>query len=746
LSSQLSENTDNNDHSPEGLPIAEAFKALQIVSDSKLINGLDPWRHANNGRALSDIDSSFVDLVQKQPPSKFGHAESPSLWTGIHFYLALPALSYARKAYGVTDPSTRNLKLSDQDLRTYFVAFPHILKHYQEYAEFLNQGNEATDNWWTTNIEQPLIHIGLYDSIEAILNSWPEYVRTKARSVLDGQGDSLLGRIALAFLLSKDIAPDIIQIDARALHFLKPIKPGHAEKTLYERLVVAFRELNALTPYLKEYQLSQGLELGNLLAVVGWYGRPHLVEMMIPGLVGAAEPAIGGLLALFAKIINGGGANHTIVPLEALPSVQAFIAQQSLSDIGRLSLVKDIVGVKDAAAQGDGIILRKLASRLYSEPDRLRAWGNIQYYVPEDRSAFRPFEQYRQDIANVIYAAGLVQLQQAGASDIPADTLFSLAVDLSKTSTTVALRRLILAQQSLLLDLAHEWRELYAGHERVRIMDFILVSFGIDILRPVALSLEDISRSFAGSYYDGKCYHLKYREAEQSISLKVSLPRSIPASIDQVSYHTLPTSRKNLPITSDGLPYVAWLELKSKKTNHTVILPVPGRGAMDPFGRVGDLHAGEIVGFGCSVHHAALAIALAELASLGASEQELQRVKQAFMRINYGIHERFDMADFQMQATLQAFHAQQELSISDYLSDHPELKIDQTRPHLKSYKQSGTKSLAWAYPQMARLSYGYPELYPLSATVKLDPRCSWYDGSNVSMPLSHIEWQMLKAN
>lgn len=744
MSSRLVDINETVDPLPEGLPVAEAFQALQIVSDSKLINGLDAWRHSTNERALSDIDSSFVSLIQKQPPSKFGHAELPSLWTGIHFYLALPALSYARKAYGVTDATTRCIRLSDKELHTYFVAFPHILKHYREYADFKRRGYEASEKWWEENVEAPLADIGPNDSIKAILDRWPEYIRDKARIVLNGKGDSLVGRVALAYLLTRDVAPDVIQIDARALHFLKPIKPGHPEKSLYGRLIVAFGELKDLKIYLDNYQEKQGLELGSLLGLVGWYGRPHLVEMMIPGLVGAAEPAIGGLLALFAKIVSDGAPDHTVVPVEALPSVQAFLNQQSLQAIGRLSLVKDIVGTKDASALGDGIILRTLATRLFSEQARLKAWGNARYYVPEDRTGFRSFELYRQDIADVIYSAGLVQAQQTAETAASSDSLCGLGVELMQASSISQMRRLARTHKALLTTLAHEWKELYPGHERVRIIDFVLVSFGIEILRPVPISLEDISKSFEGSYYDGKCYHLKYREADESISLKVALPRSIPLDIDKVSYHIITGPRKTLPITSDGIPYVAWLELKVSESNRTIIIPVPGRGTMDPFGRVGDLHAGEIVGFGCSVHHAALAIALAELASLGAREKELQRVKQAFMRINYGIHERFDMADFQLQATSKAFYDNQELSISEYLRDRPDLRIDPARPHLKRYKKEGMKSLDWAYPQMGRLSYGYPQLYPLRDGVKLDPRCSWYDGSEVTMPLSHVEWQMLK--
>ncbi len=546
-------------------------------------------------------------------------------------------------------------------------------------------------------------------------------------------------------MLTKNISPEIIRLDKRALNFLEPIGE-HPAKSLYERLKHAQCELSALDEYLSDYDEQRGLALGKLLQIVRWYGRPELVEMVIPGLVGAAEPAIRALLALFKHIHDEGGPDYTNVPIDTLPSVQKFRSTQSLQQIGRLSLVKDMLDDTHVSSLSDGAVLRKLAARIYDDQERFKAWGNASYYVPDDRSSLRSFDTYRQDIANIIFCAGLIVEHEAVCDRSLMHELKELALEIRQTGTTQTIRELVCSHDKSLKQLASDWENHYPGHERVRIIHFLRQSFGLDVVRPVPIRIKEINKSFVGSYYDGRSYHLHYQEANENISLKIMLSSDRIAEGRLVQYHVIEGLTARLPLSADGIPYAAWLELESP-TASPIIIPVPGRGTIDPFGRVGDLHAGEIVGFGCSVHHGAFALALAELAALGAGKTELQKVKRAFMRINKGVHERYDLADYQLAMTLAAFKENRMLTITDYLADQPESIFDAERLHLNAYRQPGKKSIFWAESQSARLAFGYPELYPYHAGDSLDPRCCWYDGTSVSAlgGAGAMSWQMFSA-
>jgi hypothetical protein len=726
------------------LPIVEAFKTLHILSDGLLVNGLDEWRHVTGADSLHTIDPLLSQLVTKQPPTKFGYTDTPSLWTSTHFQVALPALGYALRMYGSEDAAVSSWLLDTTELDTYFVAFPHIVRHYREYKE-LQQAHGLVDAvWWSMHLEVPLANITKDTPLRDILGSLPNYLRDKTTLVLADQGDSLVGRIVLAHLLTRDVSPEIMRLDKRSLHFLQPIAE-HPSKSLYERLIHAQQELSVLDECLSNYDETIGLQLATLLKIVRWYGRPELVEMVIPGLVGAAAPAIRALLELFQYLQAKGAPNYTDVPVELLPSIQKFRATQSLQQIGRLSLIKDMLSTDRPGDESAGITIRRFAARMYSKQDRLREWGNAQYYVPDDRQKLRPFTVYRQDIANIIYCAALIEGQQETPNNSRIRKLKQLSKAIVNAENVEAIRMLLSDQKATIMTLTVVWEKRYPGHERLRILYFIGQSFGLDVIRPVPILLTEINKSFIGSFYDGKSYHLNYQEANETISLKITLPLEQRSEGRKVTYYTVDSDTKSLPITADGIPYAAWLEIDQTAVSQPVIIPVPGRGTIDPFGRVGDLHAGEIVGFGCSVHHAALGIVLAELASLGAKRSDLEKIKRAFMRINGGVHERYDMANYQLAMTLAAFENNAMITIDEYLAKQPESVVDVDRLHLAAYRNPGQKSIDWATSQAARLALGYPDLYPHHAGSTIDPRCSWYDGTTLNARTGSMTWRMFNS-
>lgn len=128
--------TDQTTRSSSVISIRDAFSALKVLSDQRFINGTDNWRMETGNDSLASFDGSLALAIQKQPPSKFGHADTPSLWTATHFYVALPSLSYAIRKYGQEDEQTSTIVLRKDDLKKYFIAFPYILKYFREYQQF----------------------------------------------------------------------------------------------------------------------------------------------------------------------------------------------------------------------------------------------------------------------------------------------------------------------------------------------------------------------------------------------------------------------------------------------------------------------------------------------------------------------------------------------------------------------------------------------------------------------------------
>ncbi len=729
------------------LPVADAFRALQVISNEQLLSGLDMWRHPTGHDSLQLYDPDLVTAIKKQPPSKFGPTDQPSVWTGTHFMLALPALSYVMKQYGEIDQTTSHKRFTSDDINRYFISFPYIVGHFQENKEYIKAFDVPSQQSWDDQLTSIYADIQPNADINKLLARLPSLLKAKTNRVLSGKGDSLLGRIVLAYFLEHGLEPEALHLERHTRAYLSSLTK-HQAGSYYERLIHAQVELLSLEPFLSTYDVQAGLELSSLLAVVKWFGRSHIVEMMSPGLVGAAEPVIAALLELFAKVIYDGGPDYTRPSLKDLPTVQSFRSAISLRVLGRLSLVKDMLSLTNGEQAADGVIIRRLAMHVFSDAERLKAWGNTDYYVPDSRPTRQSFKLFRQDIGNLLYAAGLVIETENKEATAEVVALKQLATQISLALSVRDMRRIIENDRALLETINADWQIRYPGHERVRQLRFVMQTFGLLPNRPIPISLSELNKSFNGSFLEGLTYHLQYREADSELHLDIELPETgkQTATKRTVTYHTIESDKEVLPVTDDGLPFSAWLEIIELESDvPSVIVPVPGRGSYDPFGRVGNLHAGEVVGFGCSVHHAALSIALAELSSLGAKRRDLNRIKAAFMRINRSVHERRDLAKFQLAQMFEAFETGHVIALSDYLESRKDISYDKKRPYLSDYAKKGHKSIAWAEPQAARLAYGYPDLYPLRNGFSLDPRCTWYDGTCHELIGEKILWQALMA-
>jgi hypothetical protein len=507
----------------EVVPLPEAFRVLRSLSDQALILGLDAWRHPVGHDSLSNIDPLLATITSKQPPTKFGRVQSPSLWTAVHFYLALPALSFALKKYGHDDEKTRQIMIKDTDLPKLFVTFPHILAHFREYQELRSIAGDPTKPWWDEVLTKAFEGVATGRSASSLLDELPGYLQPKAQSVLSGAADSLSGRIALAYLLAQGIQKSALPFDQHTESFLAP-QAQLEGRTLYERLVTAQQSLQELTPYLTDYDPVKGLRLDKLLGVVSWYARPHLVEMMIPGLVGAEAQTIRSLSMLFTKIINDGGPDYTAPQVSELPTVDRFRTTQSISQIGRLSLVKDLLSADESFGNSEGMRLRHLMRHLFTREELNEAWGNATYYIPDHN---RNFELFRQDIANVIFCAGLYEEHATVASRSDPAALKRLAQDIVAAENFDKMRLLIGEAREVVNNLEIEWQVRYPNKERTRILHFVCQTFGLEQLSPIPIPLVELNKGFAGSIFDGRKYQIAYVEAGEKLTMTVPLAKQL---------------------------------------------------------------------------------------------------------------------------------------------------------------------------------------------------------------------------
>lgn len=733
----------NTAESPLQLSLAMVYRTLATLSESLSLNGRDSWRRQTGNDALVKIDPELAGAVTKQPPSKAGNVNgNSSLWTDVHYRLFLPGIEGAIRDYAHIDALNHEY-LSDKDAARYLPAFPAIREHFDEY-QALQQHKAFQQNppapidgaWWDAQCRTAIETAGKEADVKQVISHLPSsFLKEKATAVLEAGSDSLTGRIVLARLKEEGFTSESLRIDPRTEKYLAPI--GKAEsKSLYVRLRDTQLDFAELEP-----TFSAGKQtFATLFSAFDWYGRPEHIETILPNLTGAAAPAARGLFRMFEDIKEKGYPDFTLREPETIATQAKQVHdRQDLTQIGRLALVEDIIGENGTEGQD----LRALATYLFSKEERVKAWGNAERYVPDNRQEKRSFALFQQDIADIFYMAAL--LEEREGAEANATPLKSLAFTVKNAENFLQISDAVQAQGDILHAMKQDWQERYTGQERLRILDFVTQSFELEATKPVPIPLEELSKGFAGSTYDAtrRQYYIRYHEADETKELMVQLPpptMQTKARTTQITYHA---DNENAHLSPEGLPYSAWLEVSHGNKNAPSIIPVPGRGSFDPFGRTGSPHAGEVVGYGCSVHHASLALIFAELGALGANRENLEQVCDELMQINPGMHLRKDLADYQMEQTLSAFGKEkQNLTYADYLAEHPKPE-DPKRQHLTQYTKEGEKPTLWAAPQAARLSFAYPELYPQSPE-SLTPRSSWYDGRNATLTTKPLRWQAIK--
>ena len=491
-----------------------------------------------------------------------------------------------------------------------------------------------------------------------------------------------------------------------------------AVKSLYTRLLEAHTE--SVPKLIKElpvagYNADTKIPLADFFKLYRWYGTGTVVETVKPDLVGAGHLGFTELSAFCRLMETKHGLNYHDNAAMA-DNIKLFKSTQSLERLGRLSLIHDIIEYAYEGEQGDGKPLRDLALRVWSVEERETAWWHAARYVPESRSSLRDFSTFKHDIGSILYCAGLFEERRGHRERAAA--LKELAFRTKKSRDSLqSLGEIIRDKASVINDWFGHWEKEYPDSEKAKLARFVQQTFGLAPATLVPVKLDEIKLGLKGSGYkpDKQVYHLKYREVKDTIEMDIPVPKK-PIE-GAVKYNT-----------DDGTPVI-----EIKRSNGTQIrIPVPARGSYDPFGRTGSPHAGEIIGFGCSVHHASLAVMLAELAALGADHAALQDVRDKFMWINPGMHLRKTLANFQVEQVWAAFSEGKSLTQAEYLQNNPdireELLLQVGHEHTAEYLSNPGKEPLAASATRARLCFGYCDLYPCKAedVAKIGARDCWY--------------------
>ncbi len=741
------------------LPVKELFSSMLAINHSlSYMLGKDDWRRDildSDGKpkdSLSMFDSRLAMEVARQAKSKGGNWDRPkdwNVWPAVHIGLLLPTVGRVLESY-----AEAGAKLTYDETARFWSGFPYAVRHCKEYKEFAKEYADKTSEQikaeWDNKLELYFKKINADSGMQDILKSLPEPLNTKVSTALRHQkepaaeNDSLVGRMILAYLADrKDIPLERLNMHTGMQDYLKPFSyapQGYKTKTLYERLldlhVEGIPKLIGDVPIL-DYRKDTQIPVSDLYRMYRWFGTGRAVEMVKPDLVGAAQLGVGELSALFDHLDEKYGLRcheNTVMA----DRIELFRSVQSPEKLGRLSLVMNIMDTNEKR----GNALRVLAGRLWSEKELQAAWGNASIYVPESRNSKRDFGMFKQDIGNIIYSAGL--FEEGRGNKKTADSLKSLAYAIKEAANDLdSVRNVLSENKDTINELVHDWQKHYPESGRSHIMQFVQQTFGLKPIKPIPIPMDDISLGFEGSQYrpDTRKYHIKYREAQETMGFDVLLPkRTVPKG--KVKYH-METEGKG-----------AFLEI-IRADGKMLSVPVPGRGSYDPFGTTGSPHAGEIVGYGCSMHHASLAVMLAELASLGADLETLKGFKDKFMQINPDKHHRQNLADFQVAQIYTAFNEGHVISYAEYMGKNPEVRekliAESGHEHTKQYLENPDREPTAASATRARLAYGYGDLYPCDEdkAKSINPRDSWYvtDINPRLLPTGDsMRWQAIQSD
>jgi hypothetical protein len=763
-----------------------------LTGAAKQIAGIDMWRQ-RQGPGTETLGGIDAELAKEVPYAPSKHVGNPdSLWSRLHFHIMMPR--FRRMQSVVDNPVLTGWRLSDKEASRYFRFIKDLKQHVQTYHEMASAIDEvikhlpAQDNQLvavmqaTANKPQlrgtqaadflralaeylPAKPTALFGTLKvlrdqskpslrnygscfsSVFETLPERSQlgpvfssllkdASRQQASDGtlrSGNQLIGRMLQTYYADKRNIPfDRMGLDVRAKAYFK------GGKGAFERTLDYVRELSNCPIRPGSDGKAGEVSASDILSLFStWYLKPSVVEMVTPEYTGAAAEAAERFKLFLDDVkIKTGGIIDLAGEIEADDWTSMRGDDVMLRRIGRMAMAMDASGNKPGAPlRMDSAILVTFAKTVWPAMQRKEVWASTERYVP---NLERGFEQFRQDVATLLFATALNVAYHAVCLPGQAEerlahiaTLKQLAWDIKTVDTINALISVLGTPESKSALSYIKDDAIFLEHNpqfhcpnAASGMHFISTYFGLEAPAPVPIPEAEIKKGLtlqllkrAGKLLVG------YQEAGSKIQCDVTVSST---AAPPITYHEQAVK------DGDGIVYPAYISLR--REGRSILIPVIGRTSYDPMGTSCSAHAGEVIGFGCSMHHGSLQYALTMAAALGADRSGLNTLKGSFMAVNPQWRQREALAGFQVDQVVSAFETGKAVTYREWINQHGLAAATSS-----GHEHTQVFLLKGGYPPSYReacasLAMSYPELYPADHQMArtLSPRESFYYERDVS--------------
>lgn len=757
------------------ISLKDLFATLISVNAAvSSVAGINSWRVPTGKIRLQHFDEELAQEIPYAPSKNVGN--NKSVWAQLHFGILFPVLKKIGQM--ASQSSLEKIVFSEEEARKYFRFLDDLRQHldaHQKYIELLNAifselSSEAkelpknlakmgkyrgsVDCFLTGMIfHLPESPVALCEALQGLermgnkeshLTLWKSWLGCLPSDINDlhpclkdllkaARRNDILGRIIQSYyadVYGYSYEELGIPSQAHIYYMEKSVSKKEQEvsgaPTLHQRTLEYFcRELSSC-PISPTGDVTSS-EMISLYS--SWYRSPRVVEMVTASFAGAAEEAAECIVQLMEDIYKL--SEEQLDLRKVIFTTNHLCSGDLLRRLGRLTMIMDVLsGGLDCHLSGKE--LRKLATKIWSSEDRVQMWGQSNQYFPGDWQAF---PQFCQDIAALVYAAALYledcqeesRLEGNGEEDVAekgrSEALKYLAGLIKGSSHYKEMKRLLGAHRETLLS---------SSAMNVPILQTISMSFGLCKPQPIAIPLAEILRGLPWLVYRDNVLQIQYQEGEEQGTWEIRIPPSSEQSPKVRCFNQI--------VEEDKIPYPDGYEL-FWPDGASILLPKVGRESYDLCGQSESAHAGEVIGYGCSVFHSTLQLVQVIAALLGGREQVLEEIRAHFFSLNAQFHHRYYLAKYQSAQILEAIGKRRKLSYPRWITRHFKNSFSllnaqeyaHTQAFLTSIENDESANFSFYGKRLACLGIRNPKLYPYcpKAKRKLSPRASFYDGREV---------------
>lgn len=741
------------------LSIKNLFHALISVNNAvDCIAGIDAWRKPTQEIRLQDFDEELAQEIPYAPSKKAGN--SHSVWSQLHFGLVLPAL----KNLAIQAENTHHLqqiKFSAIQAQQYFRFIDELRRHIKVHNEWVVlMGDLAKEIDRPEDIVRCCEEIASKKSdiclfLKAAVFHLPESPTQlfnclrQLRTGINRENNLQLWKTLLSYLppAMSDLHPQLaffikqaaqnniigrilqsyyadqygydyekIGIPPQAYSYYTKVENSQKIPTLHQRILSYFCQELFSCPISTHGDVS-ALEIIRLYG--SWYRKPSIVEMITPSFAGAAEEAALRVVDLLEHIY---AVSQRKIDLRSVAIPTDHIHDDDvLRQIGRLTMVMDsVAGSKNELGTAT---LYQLVFQIWTEEQRKKVWGSCQRYFPGE---WQTSQDFCRDVATLFYACALYHEDHCTLDKDDICFLKNLAHHIQQFANKSQVREIIHANRERIIGIARK--------KQHSSLEMLCMLFAIYKPQPVAITMREILRGIDRIAYKNGIFSFACRENKRKNIWQIAID-NIDSKL-QIAMH-------NKPIVVDTITYPDGYEL-CWPCGTKVVIPKIGRESYDLMGRSGSAHAGEVIGFGCSVFHTTLQFIQLLAAAIGADYDVLEQIRQHMFSLNPQFHHRSALAEYQAQQIICAVYEKKSLSYVGWIRQQLCKNADfldgkhynHTRKFISALEKNSQDNFDYYAQRLRSLVVNNYDLYPRNHQEKtaIPPRISFYDGTTVDLP------------